>query len=161
MNRNSKLGITISNDMIKYIINEDTGTVVAVVSGNDVAHSWNFHPSILRDFIRTATGQFYKFNNHHDADFDLQCVLENAIIHIMKSVNVYKGIAKCAAPDEFDESIGRSIAKRKVLRKIYNKYAQILHQLQSMFILLAKGIQDAESDVDNQIYEIDDYLSKR
>lgn len=55
---------------------------------------------------------------------------------------VYTGIAKCHPEDEWDEEMGKELARARLLKKYYKDYTDIIKQIIMKIDYLASGIRE-------------------
>ena len=85
---------------IKYVVNEEKQTVVAIL--NDCC--FDTVKKIDKTFI-SKSNSFYSSFGFNDDRYRMN--------------NTYKAVAKCSHGDVFDVNTGKKIAKKKVLAKYY------------------------------------------
>lgn len=113
---------------IKYFVNKDKRTVVAKFASsyyhNDGAdqNTWfNMFLTTLGKISRTASNRSHVYyDNNRYLGIGRDCFVREANRYLDQLDNFY-GIAKCHSGDEFNEEIGKEIARKKLLTK-YSKF---------------------------------------
>ena len=90
---------SIKREDVKYFVNEEKRTVVAVLEGTEC---------LFTDFIYENDG-LMSFHDHY-YDFDDRYLLPNRFV----------GIAKCSVNDEWNEQLGKLIAFDRLKEKVNN-----------------------------------------
>ena len=92
---------SIKREDVKYFVNEEKRTVVAVLEGTE---------DLFTDFIYDNNGLISL--NEHYYDFDNRYRLPNRFV----------GIAKCSINDEWNEQLGKLIAFDRLKEKVNNSF---------------------------------------
>ena len=94
---------SIKREDVKYFVNEEKRTVVAVLEGTKC---------LFTDFIYENDG-LMSFHDHY-YDFDNRYLLPNRFV----------GIAKCSVNDEWNEQLGKLIAFDRLKEKVNNSFVK-------------------------------------
>ena len=93
---------SIKREDVKYFVNEEKRTVVAVLEGTE---------DLFTDFIYENDGLMSVSENY---DFDDRYLLPNRFV----------GIAKCSVNDEWNEQLGKLIAFDRLKEKVNNSFVK-------------------------------------
>ena len=94
---------SIKREDVKYFVNEEKRTVVAVLEGTK---------DLFIDFIYDNNGLFSLHDHYYD--YDSRYSLSNRFV----------GIAKCSVNDEWNEQLGKLIAFDRLKEKVNNSFVK-------------------------------------
>ena len=94
---------SIKREDVKYFVNEEKRTVVAVLEGTE---------NLFTDFIYDNNGLIY-FHDHYSVFYKSY-----------RLPNRFVGIAKCSVNDEWNEQLGKLIAFDRLKEKVNNSFVK-------------------------------------
>lgn len=115
-------------DSIKYFVNKDKGIVVAkmTINGYDLATEMN--NAIRKNGFVAHNHEAAKFANHR-----MMTLVPIEMFCKSNEAWTFYGKAKCAEEDEFNEEFGKALARKRLMKEVYNYKMEAMKTIRNVF----------------------------
>ncbi len=115
-------------DSIKYFVNKDKGIVVAkmVIDGYDLATEMN--NAIRKNGFVAHNHEAVKFENQR-----AMALIPGGMFCKPNEAWAFYGKAKCAEEDEFNEEFGKALARKRLMKEVYNYKMEAMKTVRNVF----------------------------
>lgn len=156
--------------MIKYFVNEAKGTVVAKMEGSIDEH--NLVTSVVDEVVDYATAQICRIFHGQNYDGVKGFVAEDCFQYVARNVakNYFSepviGKAKCnfAEGEEFDEELGKALAKSRCLSQYYFRLTNMMEDMFDIFGTVSNNLawrRDMAYDNIDKWFDIEEQLMEK